>query len=188
MKFIITLLIMSTLVYADDVINPTPSKLNSEANVALTEYHHNVDKLTDKLRADLQKAQDVATRKGDLDTALAIKAEIGKLGKGNGVDPIDNDALANKAQGPSKDVTFYVQTGFNGPGTIVKQFETILDVSNVGFPNDALRSIKVPVGYEVIVYQNEKGGGLMTTITKDTADLTNTQATGMSSFLIHRKR
>jgi hypothetical protein len=64
--------------------------------------------------------------------------------------------------------------------------DSILTVASVGFPNDALRSIKVPEGVVVVVFDGDDGGGNATRITSDTPDLTGSSAAGMTSLMVER--
>lgn len=160
---------------------PALTQYQNEVAKAKLSYEASIYKAAEELRKKLAAAQEQATKAGDLDKALAIRAAMDKL-------PKAPKAVPPKPVSMSKDVVLYAQPGFKGPGTIVRQFEVIIDAHAIDFPNDGLRSIKIPAGYTVEVYQNELGGGGMFLITEETADLAGTPALGMSSFLIHRPK
>ncbi len=189
MKPILILLMLSSFMWAADA--PAQNdKLPNDVVALLNAYDKDVAKIqndaavatqlrTDKLKPLLIKAQEAATKKGSLDVALAIKSEVEKLDKG------DEKVAKNDAHS-SRDVILYVQPDFKGPGTIVKDLDNVIEVYKIHFPNDGLRSIKVPSGFEVIAYSGDLGGGDAYSITGDMADLTGTTALGMTSFIIKR--
>jgi len=92
MKPFLILLILSAIT-AEEAVAPPESKLNAEASAIVAGYEADVAKIqsdqdqaiqarAEKAKVGLAKAQENATKKGDLDSALAIKDAIGKLPKG----------------------------------------------------------------------------------------------------------
>jgi len=180
---------------AAESIGAEALKLPADAAALMQGYETDVAKLeadcaksvaakADALRIKLTKAQEGATKKGDLDGALAIKAAIEKLSTEDSQksSPGDKPALPHS----SRDVILYAQVGFKGPGTILKQFDVIIDVYKLPFPNDGLRSIKVPAGMEVVTYAGDAGGGAEYVINGDVSDLTSTPAIQTTSLMLRR--
>lgn len=187
---LLLLMTLSVLFGADEV------KLPADAQAALTAYDAKVAKLkadydaavakeSDALVAKLQKSQEAATKKGDLDTALALKTRIDALPQ---TDLLGNRTKPEPAKpvSTSKNVVLCSLPDFKGQTMIVKEYETIVNVHRIGFPNDGLRSVRLPAGWTMTVYANEDAGGASFEITSETADLTGTPANGMTSFVIHR--
>jgi hypothetical protein len=185
----IMLVICMPLFSADDVpLPPDAAKLVDGAAKAFTEIEtkallSKLDTLT-ALIPKLTKAQDTATKAGKLEVSLAIKAKIDEYRKQ--VDEITALRPAPKVVSTSKDVVLYAQPDFKGPGTIVKQFDTIIDAYKISFPNDGLRSVRLPAGYVLVTYADNLGAGTECTIATESADLTGTQALGMTSFMVKR--
>lgn len=155
--------------------------IDNEANTKRTKV---LTAMVEKLKA----SQDKATKAGKLEASLAIKAEIDKAQTAISalVETKPVGAVKVNPISTSRTVTLYSLPNFKGPGTIIKQLDTVLDVQSVGFPNDALRSIRLPAGYALTVYASERAGGDSYEITEETADLTGTPALGMSSFMVHK--
>jgi len=157
------------------------TKLPDDAASALADFDKAVAAKTKELRAKLEKAQEAATKKGNLDGALAVKAAIEKL-------PKDSDAPAPKSKSTSKVVTLYTLPDFKGQSVTIKDYNVVMDAHAIGFPNDALRSIKLPAGCTLVVYQNEAAGGASLEVTEESSDLTGTTAVGMTSFMIKKQK
>ncbi len=77
-RILLLLLICSTTWAADATLFP------ADVQAALAEYDQKVAKAKADLVGKIQKAQDAATKKGNLDLALALKAKAGEL---NGEEP-----------------------------------------------------------------------------------------------------
>lgn len=89
--------------------------------------------------------------------------------------------------GTAKDVQLFMMNDFKGGATTIKSFDKILDFNELGFPNDALRSIKIPRGVTVTIFEHEHGGGRSKVITEDMVDLKDASAM-MSSLYIERTK
>lgn len=135
-----------------------------------------VDKLTD--------AQAKATKAGKLDAALAIKAQVDAYQKE--LDAITAAKEKPTAVSTSKAVTLYSQTGFKGQSVTIKQYDQVIDAYKVGFPNDALMSVKLPTGYVLIAYADNAGSGASYEVDGESSDLSGTPAVGMTSFMVKR--
>ncbi len=159
-----------------EVFDTDAAKIRADAEKA-------VDKRAAELTAKLQKAQDAAMKRGDLDGANAIKAAIEKAG---GKEPLAEAKSTNKA--PAHDdtggryVVLYNEVDYGGTKVKVPVPTDISQVTTLGFPNDALRSIQVPVGVVVKLYDSDMGGGAETTITESTSDLTPITHAGTTSL------
>ncbi len=92
MKPILILLLMTSLIHCEDVLNVAPNKHTPDVNRAIAQCETDVAKIkadaekdilasNEKLRIVLVKGQEAATKKGDLDEALALKGMIEKLPK-----------------------------------------------------------------------------------------------------------
>lgn len=188
MKFLALLLLSLTLFAADEVLTPDALKLIAKATDDVTEIEAKAlaskASVLDALIPKLVKAQEAATKGGKLEASLAIKAKVDDYKK----QLADIMALrpAPKKVSTSKVVTLYGLPDFKGPSVTIKQFDTVIDVQTAGFPNDALRSLRLPAGYTFVVYASEKAGGESYEIDEESADLSGTPATGMSSFMIKR--
>jgi len=164
------------------------TKLPDDAVSALADFDKAVAAKTKELRAKLEKAQEAATKKGNLDGALAVKAAIEKL------PPVVKVAAVMKPDplSTSKRVILYALADFKGPSYTVaaSEIDVVLDAYRVGFPNDALRSLRLPTGYTLTVYAAEQAGGASHVITSESADLTGTPAftIGMSSFMVSKTK
>lgn len=79
MRLFILMLLLSFLSATSADESPPPSKLPADAAKLLTKADADIAVIRKALVAALQKSQEVATKKGDLDGALAVKAEIEKL-------------------------------------------------------------------------------------------------------------
>ena len=139
-----------------------------------------ITKLRQGLVASLTKLQEGYTKKGNLDAANGIKAKIDEVNKA-----IDDYLIKNTPQvSTSKTVIIYSEPNFKGVSEVITTYGVV--ISNLHFPNDSLRSIRVPVGYKVTAYENEMGGGRSVTLTKDDPKITDTVALGMSSIMVDK--
>ncbi len=139
------------------------------------------------LIATLTKAQDKVLKSGNLDAANAIKAKVAEIEKLTGPgDLLATTPAAPEAAHTSKVVMLYPLPDFKGTPVIVKTTNVITDFTAVGFPNDALRSIKVPAGMTVILFESENGSGRSTTLSEDTAQVGNVGGSGASSFIVNK--
>lgn len=164
-----------------------PKPLPADAQAAIDAFDKAVAREQAALVTKLQKAQEAATKKGDLDAALAIKARIEALPKTE--QPVVSFGSETQATPSiSRSVVLCSLPDFKGKTVIVKDYETIINVQKVGFPNDGLRSIRLPTGWTVTVFEHENGGGNSYTIGSETADLNGTPAVGMTSFMINRPK
>lgn len=143
-----------------------------------------------KARMELVKGLKIslakATKAGDLVSANLVQAKLTETEK---LLDEGKDLLGNKTAhvSTSQRITIYALPDFKGPSYTVAASEigVVLDTYKIGFPNDALRSIKLPAGYKLTVYAAEQAGGASFVITEESADLTATPAytLGMSSFV-----
>lgn len=190
MRFLLLFLVGVTLFAADDVLTPDVVKLITKATDDVTEIEAKAlaSKATvlDALIPKLVKAQDSATKAGKLEASLAIKAKVDEYRKQ--LADLSAQRPVVKRVSTSKDVTLYALPGFKGPTVTIKQFDVVIDVQSAGFPNDALRSLRLPAGYTFVVYAAERAGGAAYEIDEESADLTGTPALGMSSFMIKRNK
>lgn len=180
---LLILLFLALCVLHGTIQGSDDAKLSADAQRALDKADADIAKVRHTLVVALTAAQDSATRKGNLDQALAIKQEIEKQEK---LVPggVAKELLVEAHS--SRDVIFYAQANFQGQATIVRTFGTVTDAYVIGFPNDGLRSIKVPKGITVTVYEGNLGGGAAQEITQDMAELSGVAALGMSSFKLTR--
>ncbi len=169
-------------------------KLIATYDAEVAKMRADVEKLVDKKSIDLAlklaKVQDTATKKGDLDGALAIKAKVAVLMPKEGeaaLAPLGVTPKANKA--PTRDdtsggryVVLYNEFDYTGEKVKVPVPTEISQVMTLGFPNDALRSIQVPAGVIVKLYDADMGGGAETTITESISDLTSLTKIGTTSL------
>ncbi len=89
------------------------TSLPPDAQSAIADYDTKVSKLKGELVAKLQKAQDAATKKGNLEVALAIKGKIAGLGTDS------EDMLGAKAPEPlAGTFTFTLSNGITGKITL----------------------------------------------------------------------
>lgn len=188
------LLLISTYAIAADLPPDAQSIVNAETlnETALkARYDADLAKLRKEAAGKLARAQDAATRKGDLDGALAIKAKVAELDKGG-----DVVATVGKAgnKPPAHDdtqgkyVVLYNETDYGGLKIKVPVPTDISQVTALGFPNDALRSIQVPPGVVVHLYDSDMGGGAETIITESTSDLTDLTHIGTTSLSTKRAK
>lgn len=147
-----------------------------------------------KLVQTLGKFQKDETKKGNTSEALAIKQTIdaltAQLEESSAASIAGVKASPVKPAEPhsSKDVILYPLPDFKGGPVIVRQFGNIINVSTLGFPSDGLRSIKVPLGVTVTVFEHEDGGGDSLELTYDLASLMGTKALKTTSLMITRNK
>lgn len=157
-----------------------PKSLPLPAAMLVAKADADIAKVRKSLVDALTKAQADETRKGSLDGALAIKAKIEELSR-----DLPTKAVATAVEPhSSRDVILYAEDNFGGQGTVVRAFNAVTEVYTIGFPNDGLRSIKVPAGVTVVVYEGNLGGGASQEITHDMPTLQGVAALGMTSFKI----
>ena len=178
---------------------------SKSANAAMESYRKAKEKAIAKAAADvvterrklvqtLSKAQRDETKKGNTGGALAIKQIIDglntQLEQATAASLAGVKETAEKPIEPhsSKDVILYPLPDFKGGPVIVRQFGNIINVSTLGFPSDGLRSIKVPPGVIVTVFEHEDGGGNAMELTYDMGNLIGTKALGTTSLIITRQR
>ncbi len=163
--------------------------LPADAQKLVTKCDEDITKARHLLITSLTKAQEKATKSGNLAAANAIKAKIdtvaAQLGESNA--PLTTDA-AEVARHTSTVVMMYSLPDFKGPAVTVKTLDVIMDATAAGIANDALRSIKVPEGFTVTIFEGENGGGAMRVLTADTTPVGNVGGSGMSSFIIQRAK
>lgn len=144
-------------------------------------------KVRKALIATLVKAQDKVVKAGNLDAANAIKAKIAEIEKLTAPsDLLATAPAAAEGAHTSKFVMLYPLPDFKGTPVIVKTLNTITDFTAVGFPNDALRSIKIPAGLTVTLFESENGSGRSNTLSEDTAQVGNVGGSGASSFIVNK--
>ncbi len=84
MRFLALLILICSVGFAEDLTMNVV--LPPDAKQAIASYDAAVAKAKADVIAKLQKAQETATKRGDLDGAMAIKARLAGLGKGETVD------------------------------------------------------------------------------------------------------
>ncbi len=160
-------------------------KATTAETTAQNEADTKILKVKQALVKDLTKLQETYTKKGNLDAANGIKDVMDKLNE-----DIAKQALSDEKGKPrvstSKFVTLYPLPDFKGSPAVIKDMGNIIDWNKIPFPNDGLRSVRVPVGYVLVVFPNELGGGTPVEITEDTASISGS-ALGMSSILVKKK-
>jgi hypothetical protein len=182
MRFLIlSILTLGILGAAEEAPNPLPKDAQTAITALQVDLSAYEKKQTAALLAKLQPMLKRETQKGNLDAANALKQYIDE--KQTALDI--TAASAKPYVGSSKDVILYPLPNFKGDPLICKTFDSIIDAYKVRFPSDGLRSVRVPPGYTLTVFENELGGGKSAEITADVADLTgNTIALGMTSFCV----
>ncbi len=153
------------------------TKLRADAEAA-------VEKKAALLANQLQLVQEKLTKKGDLDGAMAVKAKIAGLSKGEVEKPAlptHDDTVGGKY------VVLYNEVNYGGTSIKVQIPCSPSNVVALGFPNDALRSIQVPQGVTVHLYENENGGGVEWAVKESVADLTGSPRVGTTSISINRR-
>ena len=179
----VSFIICITPIFGADVVLPKEvvvvleKSAKAEAEVK-AEYDSKMVKIRMELTAKLIKQQENATKAGNLELALNLKARIEAI--------IIPELPKTKPISTSKDVVLFPLPGFKGQGVTVKEYNIVIDAYKVGFPNDSLRSVKLPAGYTLEVYQGNIGGDGTYIIESESDDLSNTPALGMTSFMIKR--
>ncbi len=186
-RFHILAFIALVLLHGAIPLHSAESGLPSDVTKAIDKCDDDIIKARRTLIGTLVKAKDKATKSGNLDTANAINAKIAEVNKLTGDDAPLLGTEASGGAHTSKVVMLFPLPDFKGTPVIVKTTGTILTVASVGFPNDALRSIKVPEGMAVTVFDGDDGGGTATIITADTATVTGS-ASGMTSLMVDRAK
>lgn len=172
-----------------DVVMPADAKmlLTAEADAeakAKATYDAAVAKLRADLAPKLVKAQENATRHGDLDGAMSIKKAIEDLGAGKV--KTASKPPAHDDTGGGKYVVLYNETNYGGLKIKVPVPTEITQVGHLGFPNDALRSIQIPAGVTVHLYDSDNGGGKETILTESMDDLFPLTHAGTTSLSAKR--
>lgn len=95
--FILLIFTAISMVYSADITLPVEVQKavqSTEAEIAKARqlYEDAAQKSSDKLLIVLKKSQETATKKGDLDTALAIKQKIESIQKGELIASVDEKA------------------------------------------------------------------------------------------------
>lgn len=162
--------------------------LPADAKKLIAKCDEDVVKAQRALVAGLTKAQEKATKSGNLEAANAIKAKIDETVKILGEDGslLGGDAAVDGPKHSSKVVMLYALPDFKGPAIIFKTIDVITDATAAGLANDGLRSVKVPEGFTVTIFEGENGGGNSRVLNGDTAVVGNVGASGVSSFIIQR--
>lgn len=137
-----------------------------------------VAKVHAALAVKLSKEQAIATKKGDLELAMWLKAKVESL---------QPKQAQEAGEHSSRDVILYPEPNYKGQGVTVRTFNSVIDAYTVSFPNDGLRSIKVPEGYTVTVYEGNLGAGQAQDLTHDIPELSGVAALGMTSFKIVKR-
>lgn len=98
------LILFASIAFAGDAVNPAvKSSLDSyESDVAkaYADYLKTVSKVNDKTTKDLDTKLKAAMKKGDLDLATAIKAQMEEISKGKTRTDLENKWNAELAKGP----------------------------------------------------------------------------------------
>lgn len=157
-------------------------KATAAETTAQNEADAKILKVRQTLIKDLTKLQETYTKKGNLDAANGIKSIMNKLNEEVTKQMLDDEKNRPRVS-TSKFVTLYPLPDFKGSPAIIKDVGNIIDWNRIPFPNDGLRSARVPVGYTLTVFPNELGGGASVDITEDTANITGV-AMGMSSIIV----
>lgn len=185
---ILILLTIRANVHAEEQTAPT---LPTSVTMMIQQADADVMKAHATLLLKLRKEQDVATKKGDLELAMWIKERVDYLQKNPtlGTTSMIWDVDVTKAAGEhsTRDVILYSEPNFKGQGVTVKTLGSVVEVYQINFPNDGLRSIKVPEGYVVTVYEGNLGAGASADLTHDMSELTGAPALGMTSFKITKR-
>ncbi len=171
----------------------TAKELPADAAKAVSRYEADVLKLKATLVLALEKTQDAATKKGDLDAALAIKAKIASLGDGGSaadvLAEVKDNPVGKRPVGAFKDetdrkfVVIYSEPNFKGTKVKIHIPTATTEVYKINFPNDSLHSIQVPKGAIVHAYTADFGGGTDFVI-KETLTEVSGEAIGMTSITV----
>lgn len=198
MRYLLSILVLlvACLAHGADTLDTSaPPSVTIPSSVAamIQQADADVMKAHATLLLKMRKEQDVATRKGNLELAMWLKARTQFLQDNPtlGTTGMVWDVDVAKAAGDhsSRDVIFYAEPDFKGQATVVRAaLNSIMEVNMISFPNDGLRSIKVPAGYAVTVYEADFGGGASQVITHDMPEFTTPAALGMTSFRISKSR
>lgn len=133
-----------------------------------------VAKVHAALAVKLKKEQDMATKKGDLELAMWLKNKIEALG-----------GSASTGEHSTRDVVFYTAPNYKGQSAVIRMpMDKVININLANFPDDSLRSIKVPAGVSVTAYADMDGKGQSTEITQDIPEIHDLPALGMTSFKI----
>lgn len=181
------------------ILTPTWAAMPAEAQnlldregmqelAAKSEFDAKVAKIRKEALPKLQAMLDASTKKGDLDGAVAIKAKMGELDKPGEVMAKAGNKPPAHDDTQGKYIVLYNETDYEGLKVKVPVPTDISQVTALGFPNDALRSIQVPAGVTVHLYDSDKGGGAETIITESTGDLTELTHVGTTSLSAKRTK
>jgi hypothetical protein len=113
--------------------------------------------LTNYLRS-LEPLKQQYTRAGKLEAAVAVDGEIRKV-----TEQLKTaQAIASGAKrGPKGYVQFFTEQNFKGKSLRLEAPGEYPELMNVGIPNDSIRSMKIPPGFTVTVFDSNlmKGTG-----------------------------
>ncbi len=194
---IITALIFAALgaVAAEPAVS---TDLPSDASKAVERYEEDAAKLKADLVKTLQKSQETATKKGDLEAAMAVKAKIEELRTGVAATSSKQAVVAEKENpngkrptGAYKDetdrkfVVIYSEPNFKGTKAKLRCPTATTDAWKISFPNDGLHSIQVPKGVTVNLYTGDLGGGKKIVVTESLAEIEG-EALGMTSLSVEQ--
>lgn len=172
------LILISSLTWAAD-----PVLLPADVQAVLTDYDAKIAKAKADVVVKLQKAQEAATKKGNLDLAMTLKAKVAEFsGTEEPTKPKAKQPATYRDETGGKYVVLYNETDYGGLKVKVPVPTDTTEVTALNFPNDALRSIQIPAGVTVRLYDGDMGGGSETDLTESTADLTPLTHIGTTSL------
>jgi hypothetical protein len=170
---------MRLLLLSITILSCWAAELPQDVQAAINKAEAAKVKIDQALIKDLTKLQETYTKKGNLDAANGIKAKVDEVTKGL------PDLLDDKAK-EAKYVTVFSEENYKGASAVVKLVGTVVSCFDMDFPNDNLRSILVPVGVTVTVFDNTGGDGKSTTYTESSPNTID--GAFMSSLRVNKVR
>ncbi len=114
--------------------------------------------------------------------AAKAPAQAAVVAGANTAKPIRDDTQKGKY------VVLYTEPDYKGTKVLIPVPCSVDVIMNFGFPNDALRSIQIPRGVTVDLYEHEYSAGGHWTVTECTSDLTGTPRVGTTSLTTKRAK
>jgi len=162
MKHIIILIIAFSL-----TLSAGEEPLPQSSLSIIAKLNKDILEIQKKAIVQLEKDLKEVVKKGNLDSAIAVKGEIARI-QGL-VDAVNEDAMVKAGILPDG-ILAILYSGSDYSGAKMD----LVKIGKYGIPsvgNDSVRSVKVRKGYSVVLWQHELGSGNMWKIEKDTKDL-----------------